>query len=53
LGADANNEKSMVSGWLEDSNEDLIPFIQDYQNKGIQYVICTDIAKDGARRTIV
>jgi phosphoribosylformimino-5-aminoimidazole carboxamide ribotide isomerase len=32
---------------LEDSNEDLIPFIQDYQNKGIQYVICTDIAKDG------
>ena len=47
LGADANNEKVAVSGWLEDSNEDLIPFIQDYQNKGIQYVICTDIAKDG------
>ncbi|HTG67460.1 MAG TPA: HisA/HisF-related TIM barrel protein, partial [Flavobacterium sp.] len=36
-----------VSGWLEDSNEDLVPFIQDYQSKGIQYVICTDIAKDG------
>ena len=47
LGADANNEKVAVSGWLEDSNEDLIPFIQDYQSKGIQYVICTDIAKDG------
>ena len=47
LGADANNEKVAVSGWLEDSNEDLIPFIQAYQNKGIQYVICTDIAKDG------
>lgn len=47
LGADANNEKVAVSGWLEDSNEDLIPFIQNYQNKGIQYVICTDIAKDG------
>ena len=31
----------------EDSNEDLIPFIQYYQSKGIQYVICTDIAKDG------
>jgi phosphoribosylformimino-5-aminoimidazole carboxamide ribotide isomerase len=38
-------KKVAVSGWLEDS--DLIPFIQDYQNKGIQYVICTDIAKDG------
>ena len=47
LGADANNEKVAVSGWLEDSNEDLVPFIQEYQNKGIQYVICTDIAKDG------
>jgi phosphoribosylformimino-5-aminoimidazole carboxamide ribotide isomerase len=47
LGADANNEKVAVSGWLEESNEDLIPFIQDYQGKGIQYVICTDIAKDG------
>jgi phosphoribosylformimino-5-aminoimidazole carboxamide ribotide isomerase len=47
LGADATNEKVAVSGWLEDSKEDLIPFIQDYQTKGIQYVICTDIAKDG------
>jgi phosphoribosylformimino-5-aminoimidazole carboxamide ribotide isomerase len=36
-----------VSGWLEESDEDLIPFIQGYQTKGIQYVICTDIAKDG------
>lgn len=47
LGADANNEKVAVSGWLEDSEEDLVPFIKSYQSKGIQYVICTDIAKDG------
>jgi phosphoribosylformimino-5-aminoimidazole carboxamide ribotide isomerase len=47
LGADAKDEKVSISGWLEDSNEDLIPFIQEYQTKGIQYVICTDIAKDG------
>lgn len=47
LGADANNEKVAVSGWLEESDEDLVPFIQNYQTKGIQYVICTDIAKDG------
>ncbi|MEO8234552.1 MAG: 1-(5-phosphoribosyl)-5-[(5-phosphoribosylamino)methylideneamino]imidazole-4-carboxamide isomerase [Flavobacterium sp.] len=47
LGADANNEKVAVSGWLEESKEELIPFIQNYQNNGIQYVICTDIAKDG------
>ncbi|WP_337965656.1 1-(5-phosphoribosyl)-5-[(5-phosphoribosylamino)methylideneamino]imidazole-4-carboxamide isomerase [uncultured Flavobacterium sp.] len=47
LGADAKDEKIAVSGWLENSDEDLIPFIQEYQTKGIQYVICTDIAKDG------
>lgn len=47
LGADANNEKVAISGWLEESKEDLIPFIQSYQKSGIQYVICTDIAKDG------
>jgi phosphoribosylformimino-5-aminoimidazole carboxamide ribotide isomerase len=47
LGADALNEKVSVSGWLENTNEDLIPYIKRYQNKGIQYVICTDISKDG------
>ena len=47
LGADALNEKVAVFGWLENSNVDLIPFIKSYQNKGIQYVICTDISKDG------
>ncbi|MFS4491955.1 HisA/HisF-related TIM barrel protein [Maribacter sp. 2308TA10-17] len=47
LGADALDEKVAVSGWQEESKEELIPFIQSYQNKGIQYVICTDISKDG------
>lgn len=47
LGADALHEKVAVSGWQEDSNEDLIPFIKAYQEKGIVYVICTDISKDG------
>ena len=47
LGADANNRKIAVSGWLEESKEEVIPFIQNYQSEGISYVICTDIAKDG------
>ena len=47
LGADANNRKIAVSGWLEESNEEVIPFMQNYQKEGISYVICTDIAKDG------
>ncbi|TLP79678.1 1-(5-phosphoribosyl)-5-[(5-phosphoribosylamino)methylideneamino]imidazole-4-carboxamide isomerase [Maribacter sp. ACAM166] len=47
LGADAMDEKVAVSGWQEESKEELIPFIQLYQTKGIHYVICTDISKDG------
>lgn len=47
LGADALDEKVAVSGWQEESNEALVPFIQNYQKKGISFVICTDISKDG------
>lgn len=47
LGADALNEKVAISGWLEESNRELIPFIEEYQREGLQYVICTDISKDG------
>ena len=47
LGADAMDEKVAVSGWQEESKEELLPFIQAYQQKGISYVICTDISKDG------
>lgn len=47
LGADALHEKVAISGWLETSPFDLIPFIQNYQKQGITYVICTDISKDG------
>ncbi len=47
LGADANDRKIAISGWLEESDKELIPFIKAYQEKGISYVICTDISKDG------
>lgn len=47
LGADSNAGKIAISGWQEDSNKEVIPFIKGYQKKGIQYVICTDISKDG------
>lgn len=47
LGADCNNEKIAVSGWQEESDLEVIPFIKNYQSKGISYVICTDISKDG------
>jgi phosphoribosylformimino-5-aminoimidazole carboxamide ribotide isomerase len=47
LGADAKNKKIAVGGWEETTSVDLIPFIKDYLAKGISYVICTDVAKDG------
>ena len=47
LGADCENRKIKTSGWLEESNQDVIDFILGYQKKGIQNVICTDISKDG------
>jgi len=47
LGADAKDNKIAVTGWLEETDQELIPFIQDYKQKGIQKVICTDISKDG------
>jgi len=44
---DSTGGKIATNGWQEESNLELIPFISDYQQKGIQYVICTDISKDG------
>jgi phosphoribosylformimino-5-aminoimidazole carboxamide ribotide isomerase len=47
LGADAKNDKIAVSGWTESTELDLIPFIKEYVSKGIKYVICTEISRDG------
>ncbi|MFT6192863.1 1-(5-phosphoribosyl)-5-[(5-phosphoribosylamino)methylideneamino]imidazole-4-carboxamide isomerase [Polaribacter sp.] len=44
---DISGGKIATNGWQEESTLELIPFIADYQQKGIQYVICTDISKDG------
>lgn len=47
LGADAKDRKIAISGWEETTSVDLIDFIKDYHAKGVSYVICTDVAKDG------
>lgn len=47
LGADCKNEKIAINGWQKQSKKDVIPFISNYQTKGITNVICTDIHKDG------
>ena len=47
LGADCIDRKVSTGGWLENSDKDIISFISDYRSKGVKYVICTDIKKDG------
>lgn len=47
LGADARSEKIAVSGWQETTELSVFEFIESYTQAGIQYCICTDIAKDG------
>ena len=47
LGADSNNRKIATHGWMQQSELDVVDFISDYAKKGIVYVICTDIQKDG------
>ena len=47
LGADARNGKIATSGWINDSNLEIIPFIKFYTSKGISKVISTDINVDG------
>ena len=47
LGADAKDRKIAVHGWQEQTEWNVLDFIEHYQAKGIEYVICTDVAKDG------
>jgi len=51
LGADFNSypdgAKIAISGWEKESTEDLLPFIYNYLQNKISYVVCTDISKDG------
>lgn len=47
LGSDVKDRKIAVSGWQEQSELELLPFLTDYVEKGIKYTICTDISKDG------
>ena len=47
LGADFHGDYIATDGWLITSNYRLVDFVGSYQNKGIEYVICTDISKDG------
>ncbi len=47
LGADCKGRMIATNGWLKSSELNVIDFINDYSLRGIKYVVCTDIDKDG------
>lgn len=47
LGADAKDKKIAINGWQNTTDDELIPFIEQYHKEGIAKVICTDISRDG------
>lgn len=47
LGADCIDRKIATSGWIETSELDVVDFIKHFEQEGVNYVICTDITKDG------
>ena len=47
LGADVKGEQISVNAWKKNSDRKIDGFLKEYLQKGIEYCICTDIAKDG------
>ncbi|HVD99197.1 MAG TPA: 1-(5-phosphoribosyl)-5-[(5-phosphoribosylamino)methylideneamino]imidazole-4-carboxamide isomerase [Cytophagaceae bacterium] len=47
LGADCKSGMIAISGWQETTAISVFKLIEEYMKKGIQYCICTDVAKDG------
>ena len=47
LGADVKKNRISVSGWKEESQQELMPFLADYTKEGVNKVLCTDISRDG------
>ena len=47
LGADVNDGRIAINGWLEESEQTIEALIDRFIPHGLGEVICTDIAKDG------
>lgn len=47
LGADVRGGMISINGWKEDSQQELLPFLKYYVDKGVKNVICTEISRDG------
>jgi phosphoribosylformimino-5-aminoimidazole carboxamide ribotide isomerase len=47
LSADVKNEMISIDGWQQNSTINIVSFLRDYIQRGIEHVTCTDIRTDG------
>ena len=47
VGVDVKDGYVLTSGWLKTSQVHYLDFLKELEKIGIQYIICTDISKDG------
>ncbi|NLA21936.1 MAG: 1-(5-phosphoribosyl)-5-[(5-phosphoribosylamino)methylideneamino]imidazole-4-carboxamide isomerase [Candidatus Marinimicrobia bacterium] len=47
LGADVIDRKITIHGWQEKAPLEIMEFLQNFQKKGVQQAICTEVARDG------
>jgi phosphoribosylformimino-5-aminoimidazole carboxamide ribotide isomerase len=47
LGADVKDKQVAITGWHDVTGMSLFDLLEQYVSRGTEYVICTDISKDG------
>ncbi|MBS1781095.1 MAG: 1-(5-phosphoribosyl)-5-[(5-phosphoribosylamino)methylideneamino]imidazole-4-carboxamide isomerase [Bacteroidetes bacterium] len=47
LGADCQNGMIAVNGWTNNTSVDVVSFIREYRQQGLEQIMCTDISCDG------
>jgi phosphoribosylformimino-5-aminoimidazole carboxamide ribotide isomerase len=47
IGADVRGTKLAVNGWLEQTDIEIVPFLNQYLGLGVNQFFCTDISRDG------
>lgn len=50
VGVDIKDGYVAIKGWLEKSQYTGLEFCEKMQNLGVDYIICTDVSKDGAMK---
>lgn len=52
VGVDSKNGKVAIKGWTETVEKDSFEFVSELSDRGVEYVIYTDISRDGSMKGI-